>query len=189
MKTPDPNPYRPIAQQVIAQSHNALSKQSLPWFLLTHLAAFLTAFVFAILAICCEKMGAMATIHEVFDAPAVLASMAGVGFCAWVPHAMLLGVSPKLRLIAPAAIAVPGAIGFVLCILTYDLIGEYAPMNVAISVSWTPEYILLSIYELASVATVILARWFLLMIGDNHRVHAEARWIGFTNGYSTHGPR
>ena len=24
---------------------------------------------------------------------------------------------------------------------------------------------------------------------DNHRVHAEARWFGFTNGMSTHGPR
>ncbi|TWT85079.1 hypothetical protein CA13_65610 [Planctomycetes bacterium CA13] len=29
----------------------------------------------------------------------------------------------------------------------------------------------------------------LRQFADNHRVHAEARWFGFTNGMSTHGPR
>ena len=147
------NPYAPglLVDESNERSHVDSPVVSLFW--MKHFIAFQISFVTIWFALIFANLGFASALEELLKAPEELLAMAACGVVVWVPHAILAFTCRKMRRL-PLATAAIGSTFFLGGMLIFDLLGKYLPRDMSMSLSWTPTYVLVSLYTALSLTAV-----------------------------------
>ena len=150
------NPYSPSVSVHPEPSAPVGDPECVRCFWPTHFVTFLASFLVVWLALIIANLGISRTVAELLSAPLDLVPMVGLGVGVWCAHAILALVHRKMRRMPVHETATIGSTFFLLGMLIFDLLGRYLPRDLSISLSWTPDYVLLPLYAALSLLAVYL---------------------------------
>jgi hypothetical protein len=150
------NPYAPSA--LVHESAGRLHCENpvLSLFWARHFVTFQFSFVVIWFALICANLGFAKTLEEMLAAPYDLLSMVAFGAGVWVPHAILALAYRRMRRIRASATAISGSAFFLIGMLIFELLGKFLPRGMSMSLSWTPFYVVVTLYVALSLAAVLV---------------------------------
>ena len=153
------NPYAPIVLADHAERGPYFETPAVSLFWLKHFATFQISFIMVWFALIIVNLGFAKTLEEVLAAPHDLLVMEAFGVGVWVPHAILALTYRKMRRSGVAATAITGSTFFMAGMLIFDLLGKCLPRDISMSLSWTPTFVLVTLYiGLSITAVCVLVR-------------------------------
>ena len=132
------------------------AEQSLQGYFVKHFLCFHASFVGGVVFLSCIFTGAVETLSSLTSESSSWLSPLGLGFVVWVAHATHAGFSLSVRKSGPLLNGSVGALAFVACFFVHQIVQDLAPTSISIPWSWTPGYVLYSIYLAVSIVAVAL---------------------------------
>ncbi|TWT77186.1 hypothetical protein Pla100_63190 [Neorhodopirellula pilleata] len=123
-------------------------------YILRHFVCFFTTYLTCTFAFYCAFAGLDETVAAFTGQFRVWSMTLKIGLGLWFVHACVAMLNANIFRAGPVFTSLVGAIAFMACILCQQLIQDYGPNSLAVPMSWTPEYILLSFYFVVSVTAV-----------------------------------
>ena len=153
------NPYAPIVLTDHAERRPYFETRVVSLFWLKHFATFQVSFIFVWFALIIVNLGFAKTIVEVLAAPHDLLVLVAIGVGVWVPHAILALTYRRMRQIRVTATAITGSMFFLAGEPIVVLLEKCLPRDMSMSLSWTPTFVLFTLYiGLSLTAVCVLVR-------------------------------
>ena len=159
------NPYAPSA--IVCQTYS-FPQESNPLesrFWVKHFLTFQLSFALIWLSLACAFQGIAKVVEGALTAPNELLVLPTVGMCVWVLHAVLALAYRRMRRVRARTTAIVGSSFWLVGMLIFDCLTKILPQKLSMSLSWTPEIVLLTLYSTVSLTAV----WLVVRM---HAVHA-----------------
>ncbi|TWU52028.1 hypothetical protein Poly59_36250 [Rubripirellula reticaptiva] len=129
------------------------------FYLPCHFFCFILSYLVCTFLFFCLFAGPTETIASFIDQTHSWLIASALGTAVWFVHACVATLNASVRRTGPILNAIVGAVGFIACVLASQFLGDYGPNSIAIPLSWTPEYILISTYIGGSISAVAILAW------------------------------
>ncbi len=132
------------------------AEQSLPGYFVKHFLCFHASFIGGWVFLSCIFAGLVETLSSLTSEYSSWLIPIGIGFVVWVAHATHACFSLSVRKSGPILNSTFGASAILACFFVQQIVQDFAPNSISIPWSWTPGYVLYSIYLAVSIVAVAL---------------------------------
>ena len=159
------NPYTPsILIDCELQSHVQGNNSIEKLFWVKHFLTFQLSFAFIWISLLCVNDGIAAFVEMAITTPRELLVLPTIGTCVWVLHAVLALACPRMRRVRARTTAIGGSSFWLVGMLIYECLTKILPQKLSISLRWTPDTVLLTLYSALSLVAV----WLVVRMHSDH---------------------